>query len=149
MSNPGLVRSPPPTPAGDPGWRAALETLTALRTAAASVQGLALESIDGENADALVAAVAELNRSMAHHLPLLQKTATQGAAMPAEFALQLQRLGADIQQISQTNTRLSAQAQRALDVLFPADAVKAYSRLAGRASPFASSNGAASGYFKT
>jgi len=146
MSNRGLAHSLPP--AGSPDWGAALESLTALRAATAAVQRLALESINRDDADALVAGAAELARSMAQHLPLLQQAAAHGAAAPAEFALQLQGWGTDLQQLSQTNTRLSAKAQRALDALFPADALKTYSRLAGRSSPFAQGNGAAAGYFK-
>lgn len=135
-----------PNPAG-PDWAAVLRSLAGLRTAVSAVQQVAIASIEREHADELVGSAAGLARSLAEQLPLLQQAAAHRVPVPTEVALQLQQLGADLQRLTQINARLSAKTQRALEVLFPAEQVQVYSRLAGRASPFAN-GGSSSAYLK-
>jgi hypothetical protein len=129
----------PPQP-----WQAAQAGLLDLRAAIAAAHQSGLQSIGANDADALTAQAGELSRVLALHLPTLQAAARHSPA-PPEAAELLQHVGRELQALLTLNTQLSARTQRALDVLFPTDHVKAYSRLAGRASPFANTPSSVNG----
>ncbi len=135
-----------PLPPLPPSWQAAQQALLSLRSAIAAAHQSGLDSIGREDAEPFMGLVADLSRALERHLPTLQAAAQSGPMPPAAAAL-LQQVGLELQALLTLNTRLSARTQRALDVLFPADHVQAYSRLAGRSNPFASGNGAG-GYLK-
>lgn len=121
-------------PAGDPDWAASIGHLKALRQALAVAQRAALDSVSApaaNGADALAQQLADLAQLMAQGLPALQAAAQSGPP-PAQAVQLLQQLGGELDALRGLNTRLSARAQRALEVLFPADQVQAYSRLGAR-----------------
>ena len=132
-----------------PPWQAAQQALLGLHAAIAAAHQSGLESIGRDDAEPFIGLVADLSRALERNLPTLQAAALSGPMPPATAAL-LQQVGQELQALLALNTKLSARTQRALDALFPADHVKAYSRLAGRANPFsgplASGNGG--GYLK-
>jgi len=133
-----------------PPWQAAQQALLDLHTAISAAHQSGLDSIGHDDAEPFIGLVADLSRALERQLPTLQAAAQSGPMPPATAAL-LQQVGQELQALLALNTRLSARTQRALDVLFPADHVKAYSRLGGRTSPFSgplASGNSGGGYLK-
>jgi len=89
-----------------------------------------LDSIGSGDVDAFASCLSQLGQQMAQTQSRLAQLPS--ASTPAAIRLQLERLRTSMDALLSLNDRLSAQAQRALAVLFPADQVKAYSRLGGR-----------------
>jgi len=137
-------------PRAGPDWALGIQHLKALHLAVSQVRRMALETTAPQNpdaaelADALPHKLSEVAQLMALHLPSLQAAAKLAPA-PAEAKQLLQQLGQELDALRALHTRLSARTQRALDVLFPADQVRAYNRLGAR-SPFGGNGG--SGYLK-
>jgi len=137
-------------PRTGPDWALGIQHLKTLHEALSQARRMALETATPQNAgaadlaDALPHKLAEVAQLMALHLPSLQ-AAAKSAPAPAEAKLLLQQLGQELDALRALHTRLSARTQRALEVLFPAEQVRAYNRLGAR-SPFGASG--ASGYLK-
>lgn len=124
-------------------WSLVHAQLTALQASVSAAHQAALDSIGGD-ADAFVSSLSKLAETLAQVQPFLA-TAFASHKPPADVALLAQQIGSGIEHLFALNTRLSVQAQRALNVLFPPDQVKAYSRLGART---LGTSGAGGGYLK-
>ncbi|TDQ40595.1 hypothetical protein [Tepidicella xavieri] len=129
---------------GPSDWSDVSHQLTALQAAVAAAQQAALDSIGSSDADAFLQQLSALADTLATAQPALARALT-AERPPGEVIAQVRQVGAAIEQLLTLNTRLSAQAQRALAVLFPQDQVKAYSRLGGKG---LGTGGPGSGYLK-
>jgi hypothetical protein len=112
-------------------WKLCTDQLDALASAIQAAQDAALDSISKGDADFFVQRFGELSRALAQAQPVLQQTFTQ-ERVPGEVLLKLQQVQTGLAALQNTQARLSATTQKALGVLFPADQVKAYSRLGAR-----------------
>lgn len=125
----------PPPPSLPPPWPALLEQLNQALSASEHARAQLLATIGEPQADAFERACAQLAHTLAalqHGLPALQRSSAPLNAPPAPVRLALEQLGASLGALSEQTTRLSARDRRALDLLFPNDGLKAYSRLGGR-----------------
>ncbi len=125
-------------------WSDVHAQLTALQASVAAAHQAALDSIGGSDADGFIVALSQLGETLTRVQPVLAATLAIHTP-PAEVILLTQQVGTGIDNLFALNTRLSVQAQRALDVLFPPDQVKVYSRLGARTQGL---GGAGSGYIK-
>lgn len=124
-------------------WTDISEELTLLQGLFLSAQQAAIDSVGADQPDAFL----ERLQALGQGLVQLQTKFTSRPAedMPAMVRFQLDELQTSMDTLLSTSHRLSAQAQRALAIMFPPDAVKAYSRLGGRGMGTVSSG---SGYLK-
>lgn len=111
-------------------WTQISQELTLLQGLFLSAQQAAIDSIGTASADIFLERLDALGQGLARLQPRL--AALPAEETPASVRLQLDALRTSMETLLSLNHRLSAQAQRALAVLFPPDAVKAYSRLGGR-----------------
>lgn len=111
-------------------WTLMAQELTQLQGLFLSAQQAAIDSIGTASADIFLERLQALGQALARLQPGLATLPAEET--PASVRLQLDALRTSMETLLALNHRLSAQAQRALAVLFPADAVKAYSRLGGR-----------------
>jgi hypothetical protein len=124
-------------------WTDIAQELTLLQGLFLSAQQAAIDSVGADQADPFLERLQALGQALVQ----LQTKLTGHPAqdMPAAVQLQLDELRTSMDTLLALNHRLSAQAQRALAVLLPPDAVQAYSRLGGRGMGTVSSG---SGYLK-
>jgi hypothetical protein len=114
----------------DQRWTPCIDQLDVLASAIQAAQTAALDSISQGDADFFVQRCHELSRVLAQAQPLLQQALGQDRP-PTHVLLKLQQVQAGLTALQSLQTRLSATTQKALGVVFPADQVKAYSRLGG------------------
>ena len=112
-------------------WTPCIDQLNVLATALQAAEKAALDSISSGDADFFVQRCSDLSRALAQAQPVLQQALGQDRP-PAEVLLKLQQVQTGLSALQSMQARLSATTQKALGVLFPADQVKAYSRLGGR-----------------
>jgi hypothetical protein len=112
-------------------WTPCIDQLNVLATALQAAEKAALDSISSGDADFFVQRFSDLSRALAQAQPVLQQALGQDHP-PAEVLLKLQQVQTGLSALQSMQARLSATTQKALGVLFPADQVKAYSRLGGR-----------------
>ena len=124
-------------------WPDISRELTLLQGLFLSAQQAAIDTIGTNHVEPFL----ERLQALGQGLVALQATLSSlpSDETPADDRLQLEALQTSMDNLMSLNHRLSAQAQRALAVLFPPDAVKAYSRLGGRGM---GSVGSGSGYLK-
>ena len=109
-------------------WKHCIDQLDVLVSAIQAAQTAALDSISQGDADFFVQRCSDLSRALAQAQPVLQRALGQEAP-PAEVMLKLQQVQTGLDALQTVQARLSGATQKALGVLFPADQVKAYSRL--------------------
>jgi hypothetical protein len=112
-------------------WKPCIDQLDTLASAIQAAQAAALDSISLGDADLFVQRCGELSSALAQAQPVLQQHLAQ-AAPPGEVLFKLQQVQTGLTALQSIQARLSASTQKALGVLFPADQVKAYSRLGAR-----------------
>lgn len=112
-------------------WRPFLGQLEAALQVTQETQHTLLNTVGASDGDVLPAAFGRLAKALAD-LQTAMPPGVAGADAPSEVKLGLEQLGAGLHALSEQTARLSARDRRALDLLFPNDALKAYSRLGGR-----------------
>lgn len=122
-------------------WLALSRQLTRFRERLDAARQAGLESLDSGNTDPFTQQLAELGPMLAE----LQAFEPPHGETPGHVLQDLQGVQASMDALLSMSQKMSAQAQRALAVLFPADSVKAYSRLGGRVM---GTVGTGSGYLK-
>lgn len=122
-----MVERTPPTAQ----WPQFLSHLQAAIQATQDTQQTLLNAVGAPDGDALPPAFGRLAQLLAG-LQAAMPRGEPAAEAPAEVKLALEQLGASLNALSEQTARLSARDRRALDLLFPNDALKAYSRLGGR-----------------
>ncbi len=111
-------------------WPEISQELTRLQGSFEAAHQAGLESISSGNTDAFTDRLNQLGHELVQTQAKLSSLNPEST--PADIRLQLDQLRLSMDTLLSLSSRLSAQAQRALAVLFPADQVKAYSRLGGR-----------------
>lgn len=120
-------------------WAPSLQQLEQLDQHLERALQAALDSVRSGEGDSFAQRCAELGQALHAALPALAQ-ATQLGDAPTEFRVKLQALQQRLELLQQTQARLAAGNQQALNVLFPADQIQAYSRL-GRRGPGLGSHG--------
>jgi len=111
-------------------WPDVSQELARLQGLLEAAQQAGLESISSGNTDALTDRLTQLGHQLTQSQARLSRLNPEST--PADIRQQLDQLRQSMDALLSLSSRLSAQTQRALAVLFPADQVKAYSRLGGR-----------------
>lgn len=124
-------------------WPEVAQELTRLRGFFEAAHQAGLESISSGSTDAFTDRLNQLGHELVQ--TQVKLSGLNPESTPADIRLQLDQLRLSMDTLLALSSRLSAQAQRALAVLFPADQVKAYSRLGGRSM---GSVGSGSSYLK-
>lgn len=109
-------------------WTLCLQRLDDALAALAQAQTAATDSPASGEADTLVQRCAALAQAMSALAPALQAARPLGAP-PPDVQQRLQQLQSGLDTLHAHTAQLSAASQRALQQLFPADPLKAYSRL--------------------
>lgn len=122
-------------------WLAFSRQLTRFRECLDAAREAGLESVTSGNSDSFTQKLAEIGPVLA----ALQAFQPPHGETPGHVLQELQGVQASMDALLSMSQKMSAQAQRALAVLFPADSVKAYSRLGGRVM---GTVGTGSGYLK-
>lgn len=126
-------------------WSHCILSLNTLLEQIASAQEAAGAGASTADADAFALRCAELAKNLGKLQPGLAQALNQGTP-PAEVMVLLQQVKTGLNSLQDHTTRLQAGASRALNVLFPADQVQAYSRLGNKGYGAAAKPG--SGYLK-
>lgn len=121
-------------------WTLCLQRLDDALAALATTQSAATQSPAAGEADTLVQHCAALAQTMSALAPAFRSAQALGTP-PQEVQQRLQQLQAGLDTLNTHTAQLSAASQRALQQLFPADPLKAYSRLGQSRGPALGSAG--------
>lgn len=112
-------------------WSPWLQQLPLVLQALTDTQQALLNSASGSDPDAFVRQCASLAQALTQLQRITPPRQVAGEA-PSAARLGLEQLELGLGSLADQAARLSARDRRALDLLFPNDGLKAYSRLGGR-----------------